>query len=153
MDKQRLIAFTQELIRERSMSGEEQRVIAKIVAEMKALGLDQVWVDEYGSAVGVVNGEKPGKTLLMDGHCDIVDAKAADWKHDPFAAVIDQGYLYGRGVADMKGSLAAMIYAAASVDRSTLAGKVVVSATVLEEVMEGVALQQVMNANPERCRR
>lgn len=145
MDKQRLIAFTQELIRERSMSGEEQIVVAKVVAEMKALGFDKVWVDEYGSAVGVINGEKPGKTLLMDGHCDIVDARAADWKHDPFAAVIDEGYLYGRGVADMKGPLAAMIYAAASVDRSQLAGKVAVSATVLEEVMEGVALQQVMN--------
>jgi putative selenium metabolism hydrolase len=145
MDKQRLITFTQELIRERSMSGEEQIVVAKVVAEMKALAFDQVWVDEYGSAVGVINGEQPGKTLLMDGHCDIVDARATDWKHDPFAAVIDEGYLYGRGVADMKGPLAAMIYAAASVDRSQLAGKVAVSATVLEEVMEGVALQQVMN--------
>jgi putative selenium metabolism hydrolase len=50
----------------------------------------------------------------------------------------------------MKGPLAAMIYAAASVDRHSLAGKVVVSATVLEEVMEGVALQQVMNVvNPD----
>jgi putative selenium metabolism hydrolase len=145
MDKQRLIAFIQELIRERSMSGEEQIVVAKVVAEMKALAFDQVWVDEYGSAVGVITGAKPGKTLLMDGHCDIVDARATDWKHDPFAAVIDEGYLYGRGVADMKGPLAAMIYAAASVDRSQLAGKVAVSATVLEEVMEGVALQQVMN--------
>jgi len=150
MDKQRLIAFTQDLIREKSMSGEEQAVVAKIVAEMKVLGFDQVWVDDFGSAVGVVNGDQPGKTLLMDGHCDIVDARAADWKHDPFAAVIDQGFLYGRGVADMKGPLAAMIYAAASVDRSKLAGKVVVSATVLEEVMEGVALQQVMNVvNPD----
>lgn len=150
MDKQRLIAFTRELIRERSMSGEEQIVVAKVVAEMKALAFDQVWVDEYGSAVGLINGEKPGKTLLMDGHCDIVDARAADWKHDPFAAVIDEGYLYGRGVADMKGPLAAMIYAAADVDRSKLAGNVAVSATVLEEVMEGVALQQVMNViNPD----
>jgi putative selenium metabolism hydrolase len=150
MNKQRLIAFTQELIRERSVSGEEQAVIARIVPEMKALGFDQVWVDEYGSAIGVIKGQKSGKTLLLDGHCDIVDAMAADWEHDPFAAVIDEGYLYGRGVADMKGSLAAMIYAAASADRRNLAGKVVVSATVLEEVMEGVALQQVMNViNPD----
>jgi putative selenium metabolism hydrolase len=150
MDKQRLISFAQELIRERSMSGEEQVVVAKVVAEMKTLAFDQIWVDEYGSAVGVIEGEKPGKTLLMDGHCDIVDARPADWKHDPFAAVIEEGYLYGRGVADMKGPLAAMIYAAASVDRHKLAGKVVVSATVLEEVMEGVALQQVMSVvNPD----
>jgi putative selenium metabolism hydrolase len=146
MDKQRLIPFAQELIRERSMSGEEQKVVAKVVAEMKALAFDQVWVDEYGSAVGVIEGKKPGKTLLMDGHCDIVDAKPEDWKHHPFEAVIEDGYLYGRGVADMKGPLAAMIHAAANVDRNMLAGKVIVSASVLEEVMEGVALQQVMNA-------
>ncbi|HUH99094.1 MAG TPA: YgeY family selenium metabolism-linked hydrolase [Anaerolineales bacterium] len=146
MDKQRLTAFAQELIRERSMSGEEQKVVARVVAEMRALAFDQVWVDEYGSAVGVIEGKRPGKTLLMDGHCDIVDARAEDWKHPPFAAVIEDGYLYGRGVADMKGPLAAMIHAAASVDRGTLAGKVIVSAGVLEEVMEGVALQQVMNA-------
>ena len=150
MDKQRLIHFAQELIRIRSMSGEEQDVVTKIVAEMNALNFDRVWVDEYGSAVGLIQGEKPGKTLLLDGHCDIVDARADDWIHDPFAAVIEDGYLYGRGVADMKGSLAAMIYAAADVDRSKLAGRVAVSATVLEEVMEGVALQQVMKTlNPD----
>jgi putative selenium metabolism hydrolase len=145
MNRQRLIAFTQELIHERSVSGKEQAVVARIVAEMKALGFDEVWLDEYGNAIGVIKGQKPGKTLLLDGHCDIVDAVAADWEHDPFAAVIDDGYLYGRGVADMKGSLAAMIYAAAGVDRSNLAGKLAVSITVLEEVMEGAALQQVMN--------
>ncbi len=146
MDKQRLIAFTQELIRERSMSGEEHKVVTIIEAEMNALGFDKIWVDEFGSVVGVIEGNLPGQTLLMDGHCDIVDAKAEDWLHDPFAAVIEDGYLYGRGVADMKAALAAMIYAAAGVDRAKLAGKVVVSASVLEEVMEGVALQQVMNA-------
>lgn len=150
MDKQRLITFTQELIREQSVSGEEQGVVVKIVAEMKALGYDQVWVDEYGSAVGLIKGENPGKTLLMDGHCDVVNARVADWKYDPFAGVIDEKYLYGRGVADMKGALAAMIYAAASVDRSKLAGTVAVSATVVEELMEGVSLQQVMNVvNPD----
>jgi putative selenium metabolism hydrolase len=145
MDKKRLISFTQELIRERSISGEEKAVVERITAEMKALDFDKVWVDEYGSAIGLIQGEKPGKTLLLDGHCDIVDARASDWKHDPFAAVIEDGYLYGRGVADMKGSLAAMIHAAARVDRSKLAGNVAVSATVMEEIMEGLALQQVMN--------
>ena len=146
MDKQRLVSFTQGLIRERSLSGEEQAVVAKITAEMTTLGFDRVWVDEFGSAIGVIHGDLPGPILLLDGHCDIVDAVPADWKHHPFEAVIEDGYLYGRGVADMKAALAGMIYAAASVDRRTLHGSVAVSATVLEEVMEGVALQQVMDA-------
>ncbi|MCX6080837.1 MAG: YgeY family selenium metabolism-linked hydrolase [Chloroflexi bacterium] len=146
MDTKRVITFTQELIRERSLSGEEQNVIARVVAEMKSVGFDQVWIDENGSAVGVINGAKPGQTLLLDGHVDTVQAHASDWTYDPFAATIHDGYLYGRGVCDMKGSVAAMIHAAASVDRANLAGRVAVSATVSEEVMEGITIRTVMDA-------
>ncbi len=46
----------------------------------------------------------------------------------------------------MKGALAAMVYAAGTVDRAKLTGRVAVSATVLEEVMEGISLQTVMAA-------
>ena len=150
IDPQRLVSFTRDLVRVRSLSGEEQPVVARITAEMRALGFDEVRVDENGSAVGLIVGRKPGKTLLLDGHCDIVDARPADWTHDPFAAVLEDGYLYGRGAADMKAALAAMIHAAASADRSRLAGRVAVSATVVEEVMEGFSLKQVMETlNPD----
>jgi putative selenium metabolism hydrolase len=44
----------------------------------------------------------------------------------------------------MKGALAAMVYAVGSLDRSALAGRAVVSATVMEEVLEGIALESVM---------
>jgi putative selenium metabolism hydrolase len=146
MDSQALLNFTQALIRERSLSGKEQAVVQCISAEMRALGFQRVWVDEYGSVIGTIAGDLPGPTLLLDGHCDIVDAAAQDWSRPPFAAQIDGDYLYGRGVADMKAALAGMIYAAASVDRRALRGMVAVSATVLEEVMEGAALQKVMEA-------
>jgi acetylornithine deacetylase/succinyl-diaminopimelate desuccinylase-like protein len=136
--------LAQALIRERSVSGAEQAVIATVTAAMTALGFDQVWVDDNGSAVGVIHGARPGQTLLLDGHVDVVDAQASDWAQDPFAAVVHDGYLYGRGVADMKGALAAMIYAAASVDRTRLAGRVAVSATVMEEVMEGATFRAVL---------
>jgi len=146
MDEKRLISFTQSLIRAHSLSGEEQEAVGLVIQEMKYLGFDRVWIDDYGSAVGIIQGRRPGKTLLMDGHCDTVSANASDWSVDPFAGVIIDDTLYGRGAADMKGSLAAMIYAAANVDRATLAGAVVVSATVLEEVMEGMALAGVIKS-------
>src|SRR6056297_1150562 len=40
--------------------------------------------------------------LIILGHLDVVKADPASWDHEPFAAEIDGGYLYGRGALDMK---------------------------------------------------
>ncbi len=145
MNNQRMISFVQDIIRTPSLSGDEKAVVEKIVQEMKQLVFDEVRIDENGSAIGIIYGQKPGKTLLLDGHCDHVDVIPSDWSHPPYVAEIADGCIYGRATADMKGSLAAMIYAAAGVDRSRLTGSVAVSATVLEEVMEGGALKSVVD--------
>ncbi len=145
MDNQRMISFVQDIIRTPSLSGDEKAVVEKIVQEMEQLGFDEVQVDKNGSGIGIIYGQKPGKTLLLDGHCDHVDVIPSDWSHPPYVAEIADGCIYGRATADMKGSLAAMIYAAAGVDRSRLTGSVAVSATVLEEVMEGGALKSVVD--------
>jgi putative selenium metabolism hydrolase len=140
-----LVAFTQELIRIPSLSGEEAAVVACITAEMRALGFDEVLVDANGSAIGIVNGAQTGPTILLDAHCDTVGiAPGSTWTSDPFAATIKDGFIYGRGAADMKGALAAMVHAAGTLDRTKLAGRVAVSATVLEEVMEGISLETVI---------
>ncbi len=142
-----LVAFLQRLIRERSLSGEEGAVAAQIENQMRALGFDDVWRDANGSVIGVIAGARSGPTLLLDAHCDTVGvAPGPSWQHDPFGAEVVGDRLYGRGASDMKGALAAMIYAAAALDRSQLAGRVAVSATVMEEVMEGVALAAVIEA-------
>jgi len=50
--------------------------------------------------------------FVFAGHTDVVPAgNLADWESDPFTPTIRNGYLYGRGAADMKGSLAAMLTA------------------------------------------
>ena len=145
----RLIEFTRDLIRIPSLSGQEEAVAHRIKAEMRALHFDRVWVDAYGSVVGIVDGAQPGKTLLFDAHTDTVGiSPGVPWQHEPFGAVIDGDTIYGRGGADMKGALAAMLYAAAHVDRASLHGRIVVSASTLEEVLEGVALKAVMDVTP-----
>ncbi|CAL4318540.1 succinyl-diaminopimelate desuccinylase [Buchnera aphidicola] len=54
-----------------------------------------------------------GKTLSFAGHTDVVPVgDEKNWKHPPFIPIIQDGYLFGRGAVDMKGSLAAMIIAA-----------------------------------------
>lgn len=56
-----------------------------------------------------------GPSVLFNGHCDVVPPGPVDaWASPPFAPTIRGGALYGRGAADMKGSLAAMVCAATS---------------------------------------
>ena len=42
------------------------------------------------------------KPLVINGHMDVVEAKAADWTRDPFTPVVENGYIYGRGATDNK---------------------------------------------------
>jgi len=140
-----LIKLTQKLVRVPSEAGDEKQVSELLLDEMAALGFDQVWMDENGSVVGMIEGAQPGATLLFDGHMDTVGiAPGLTWEHLPFGGEIADGRLYGRGSTDMKGPLAAMITAAGSVERKQIHGKIAVSASVMEEVLEGVALQTVM---------
>ncbi len=142
-----LLPFLQALVRTPSLSGDERAVAGLISEEMRRLGFDRVWTDANGSVIGVIDGALPGPTLLLDAHCDTVGvAPGVHWKHEPFGAELVGNRLYGRGSSDMKGALAAMIHTAATSDRSQLAGTVAISATVMEEVMEGVALETVMAA-------
>lgn len=145
IDFEALTRFLQSLVKAKTLSGQEKPVISLTAAEMQRLGYDQIFTDAKGSLIGLIEGTQPGPTLLLDAHVDTVGvAPGVPWRHNPFGAVIDGERLYGRGTSDMKGALAAMVYAAAAVDRSRLAGRVAVSASVMEEVMEGVALQAVM---------
>ncbi|OED38321.1 succinyl-diaminopimelate desuccinylase [Chromatiales bacterium (ex Bugula neritina AB1)] len=53
-----------------------------------------------------------GPLFVFAGHTDVVPAGALEsWTHPPFDAAIDNGFLYGRGAADMKSSIAAMVVA------------------------------------------
>jgi putative selenium metabolism hydrolase len=118
------------------MPGREAQVAALIQAEMERLGYDRVWLDEVGNVVGHIEGGA-GTSLMLNGHMDHVDAGAPDlWPYPPFGGEIHGGALWGRGAADMKGALAAMVYAAGLVKRlpAPLPGDLYVSALVQEEV-------------------
>lgn len=142
-----LTQFLQSLIRVETLSGGEKPAIDLTAAEMQRLGFDRIAIDAQGNLTGVIEGGQPGPTLLFDAHCDTVGvAPGVPWQHNPFGGDIDGERMFGRGTSDMKGALAAMVHAAAAVDKIRLAGRVVISASVLEEVLEGVALSAVMAA-------
>ena len=128
---EKLIAFCQEAVRIPSPSGQEEGVARLIKRTMEEYGFDEVEIDENGSVLGCMHGKRPGKNILLDGHIDNVDVVDADlWAHDPFAAEIDGGKIYGRGTSDMKGSVTAMITAVADYANDTkreFAGSIYVS--------------------------
>ena len=55
-----------------------------------------------GNVVARLKGNSSERPLLLLSHLDVVPAEAEHWSHDPFAAEIHEGYLYGRGAVDMK---------------------------------------------------
>lgn len=149
MNTDRLIAFTQQIVRAAGLSGDEEGTARLVEAEMRALGYDSVEVDALGNVVGIIEGAHTGKSVLLDAHTDTVGiSPGVPWTHEPFGGEIVNSAIYGRGSADMKGALAAMVHAVASLDRATLAGRVVVSASTMEEVLEGVALRPVLERYP-----
>lgn len=68
------------------------------------------------NVIARLKGQQPGKRLILNGHTDVVPC-GAGWSVEPFAAVIDGERIIGRGAADMKSGVAAMIYAALLIKR------------------------------------
>ncbi|RME97208.1 MAG: M20/M25/M40 family metallo-hydrolase, partial [Chloroflexi bacterium] len=131
-----MVQFTQEMIAIPSLSGHEEQMAARVQQEMQRLNFDDVWVDQAGNVIGVVNGG-PGPALILNGHMDHVDAGAAEnWPHPPFEAKIVGDQLWGRGSVDMKGPVACMIYAAAISKNlpQKPAGNIFVTVAVMEEI-------------------
>jgi acetylornithine deacetylase/succinyl-diaminopimelate desuccinylase-like protein len=60
----------------------------------------------------------PSKALLLMAHMDVVGADKSKWTSDPFAATLQDGYIYGRGAIDDKGMLAANLAVFISLKRS-----------------------------------
>jgi acetylornithine deacetylase/succinyl-diaminopimelate desuccinylase family protein len=87
------------------------------------------------SVVASYDFPEAGRTLLLNGHVDVVPAAADGWSRDPWAAEIDGDRLYGRGSLDMKGPVAALVLAARGVvdARLPLRGRLVVAAVADEE--------------------
>jgi acetylornithine deacetylase len=84
-------------------------------------------------------GAGGGRSLLFNGHVDVVDVLPLDaWTHEPFAAVVADGAVHGRGSCDMKGGVACMVFAAEKLARLgvRLAGDLIVN-TVTEEESTG----------------
>ncbi len=144
--KQSILTFCSDLVRTGEFSGEEKETAQCVRRKMESLGYDEIHTDRYGSVLGVLKGKHPGPTLLFDGHMDVVPVREEGmWDFNPFGGDLSEGCIRGRGTTDMKGALAAMVCAPAFLEREEIYGKVIVSASVAEELMIGSALDHILS--------
>jgi putative selenium metabolism hydrolase len=138
--------FLQDLVRIPSLSTHEEAVASRMADEMRRVGFTDVRNDRMGNVIGRI-GRGGGPKLVYDGHMDVVDVgDPMRWSRPPYDGVIEDGVLYGRGACDMKGGLAAMVYAVGALVEAgvQLAGDLYVVAVVQEEPCEGLAMQALV---------
>jgi acetylornithine deacetylase/succinyl-diaminopimelate desuccinylase-like protein len=105
-----------------SIWGREQQLAEFLADQLTSWGLDEVELVESRPgrpSVGArLAGTGGGRSLVLNGHLDIYEL-SEDWTRDPFAAALENGKVYGAGIADMKAGTAA---AAAAVRRVAVSG-------------------------------
>ncbi len=162
-----IITFLQDLIRFRSVTGEEGEIQQFVARNLKDMGLKvDLWEPDLKelkthpafvevargyegrpNVVGLLKGSGGGKSLLFNGHVDVIPAGAPEsWQHGPWSGDLAEGRIYGRGASDMKAGLAAMSMAlrAIRVVGVRLRGDVILEYTVDEELSGNGTLACVM---------
>lgn len=90
--------------------GNEIQLDELLAAKLKPLGFETeiIPTPEAGKAhfIARLKGNGSQKPILLAAHADVVGVERADWSMDPFAGILRDGYVYGRGALDNKGSLA-----------------------------------------------
>jgi acetylornithine deacetylase/succinyl-diaminopimelate desuccinylase-like protein len=77
----------------------------RVADHLSKFGIDSKIVEKKkgrGNLIARIKGTGRKPPLLLNAHLDVVEADAGSWRHDPFAAEIHDGYIWGRGAIDMK---------------------------------------------------
>lgn len=140
MDQKQKIEILQDVIRLKSENGNEEAVAIYYKDLLENYGIKSKLI-EYSpgrsNLVAELNGTEPGKTLIISGHMDVVEAgDHANWTHPPYAGEIVDGRMYGRGTTDMKAGLTSLIIAMIELKETniTFKGTIRLLATVGEEI-------------------
>jgi acetylornithine deacetylase len=155
IDQDGLLASLCELMAIPSLGGQETPAQEWIAALLESWGLEvDVWELDFSDlrqhlaycaevqrdqglgVAGVMGQENGGRTLILNGHVDVVPpGDYANWRHPPWQGTLDQGRLYGRGSADMKGGLCCALYAAKAILDAgvSLKGQLIIESVIGEE--------------------
>jgi putative selenium metabolism hydrolase len=160
------VDFCQRLIRTSAVSGHEKAIADLYLAEMKKVGYDEIFRDEWGNVVGIIDGVEPGPTLMYNSHLDQVDpGDLSAWGgYEPYGASIDMAevdnqdetakeraeVIHGRGASDVKGGGACQVYSGRALLKLRnggykLKGRFMFTGVVLEESAEQLGMIKLIN--------
>ncbi|WP_315712305.1 MULTISPECIES: ArgE/DapE family deacylase [unclassified Bradyrhizobium] len=127
------VAFLQQLVQFRSLRGEEAPVQDWLAGEFetrgyqvdrfsledvdlmrhpKAAPMDSIALDGSQQVVATLDGAGKGRSLILQGHIDVVPEGPTDlWNDPPYEGIVRDGWMIGRGAQDMKAGVSAMIFA------------------------------------------
>ena len=116
-----VLRVARDLIRIDTTNGNETEAASYLRDYLAAAGVEAELVARDPARANLVarlpgTGDAP--SLAYVGHLDVVPADARDWTHPPFEAVVDDGWLFGRGAVDMKNEVAARCVAFAELART-----------------------------------
>lgn len=141
IDRARIVEMLTTLIRFNSVNppGNEAPVAEYLAGSMRRAGLQVELVpltEKRANVMARLPGRSAAPALMFCGHTDTVHPGEVAWRHDPFAAETSNGRMFGRGTADMKGGVAAMVVAVEALAQAgiPLAGDVIIAGTAGEEV-------------------
>ncbi len=145
-NKKDMVKFARDIIKTPSFSGQEGNLVKRIAKEMKKVGFDKIKIDKMGNILGFIGNGK--KKIMLDAHIDTVGiGDRAAWKIDPFAAVLKNDTIYGRGATDQKLSMVSMVYAGKLIKQLKLQNDFtfIVVGSCQEEDCDGLPLLHIIN--------
>ncbi|MGQ9685402.1 MAG: succinyl-diaminopimelate desuccinylase [Thiobacillaceae bacterium] len=108
----KVIEYTRQLIARRSLTPDDAGCQDWLATRLAALGFSLDWVRSGGVTNLWARRGSDSPVVCFAGHTDVVPTGPLErWSYDPFTPTLSDDYLYGRGAADMKGSIAAFLAA------------------------------------------
>jgi acetylornithine deacetylase/succinyl-diaminopimelate desuccinylase family protein len=139
-----VVGLVQDLVRIPSVAPKEKAISEYLVNYFERMGIPVKTQELFPERVNIVarlKGTGASEPLMFSSHMDVVPVSEAEvplWHCDPFSGEIKEGFIWGRGSADMKGGLAASMVAMAILARNKIQpnGDIVLAVTVDEEVLK-----------------
>lgn len=161
IENEGIVDFTRQLVQIPSVNppGDYGAIAALVRERMQAIGLQAATIEGQPGKPNIF-GLLPGaggaqQTILLSGHMDVVGPGALSaWRFEPFSATVDGGAMWGRGSVDMKGALAAQLFAVKAIKEAVgqLPVNVMLGATVDDEIAGDMGQKFVLEQGLQEAR-